>query len=240
MNRLPEDVWNFFVENLEAHNKYLFRLKMKWDLLDNTDQFYYDVVQEIGAGSVINDLFQEIETLSFWTDKLNNAYSAAKNGTAGVRITKLADGNDDFNIVSITGKMSESDIQASSIPKDQTFEATLQGLGIAPAIIAAGIGLVLVSGTLITLFALKKRETEIEAEVDKQQMKLEEKLLANPSVIDQWTQYKQSVQGNQRGLIESIFGSGTGKTLLSGAAGIAIFAVGGYILMKALEKRKTA
>ncbi len=96
----------------------------------------------------------------------------------------------------------------------------------------------MVGGTLITLFALHNKQVEIEAEVDKKQLELEEKIIERPEVLQDFTEYKQTVQGTQRGLIDSLLGAGSGKTLLGGAAGIAAVVIAGYFIMKAMEKRK--
>jgi len=238
METLSENTWNEFLDSLEALNNGVLRTKMKFDLLDNTDQWFFDVTGQVALPSfAFVSAFEDLSRLDEQVHKLNSAYSLINSGKVGVVDSWDHRGSGDFDIVGIQGQLSDEQAKDLQVNLNALYKPeSLEG---PPLIIAAGIAVTaLVVGAVITVKALSTKQAEIEAELDAAQMEVEKKILENPSILPDWTKYKESVQGETRSLIDQLLGPGTGQKVVGGALGLVAVLAIGWIAMGFMNKKK--
>jgi hypothetical protein len=239
---LDQNQWNDYLARLEYLNKGIIRTKIKLELLNDSDRFYYDRTGQLSTvpSMFIGGTLGQLETLNREAGKLNLIYDLVNSGRVGVLNSYDVPG--DFDLVAVQGNLSNQEIADLKVNLDALYEPNkLEGaLGIAPIIIAAGVVVTaLVVGAVISVTAMITKQEEIEAEIDAKQIELEHKILANPAIIDDWANYKQAVQGETRGVIDEFLGTGATKKLFAGAAGVVFLVVAGYFVLKYMEKKKT-
>lgn len=237
--RLNKLIWEDFLDAVEHVNSGVLSQKLRWQILEDTDRYYYDKTGLIGLDTGhLEAIAGRINAIDLQLRRLNNAIAATQTGQAGILPAENKQGLPDFNILGIEGQMTAQEVRNATV--DFLERSGPENLGIAPLVVVAGVAVTaLVVGAVITVAALVVEHDEIEADLAHKELEIENKILANPSLIEDWTEYKDVVQGQSRGLVDNIFGAGSGKSLLSGAAGVIAVVVIGYFAMKFMDKRKS-
>jgi hypothetical protein len=233
MQRLDAGQWNTFKDDLEEFNNSMARVKLKFHLLDTTVEFAGRSGISFDS-KLMGDWYNAINLLDTQARAINVAYSYIQSMNAGSRPS--ADPAD-FDIVAKQGFLSTEQVSEATVNLNALNQAPFN-LGIAPFVVAGGVAVVaLVVGAIATVTIMSSKEKQIEAWIDNGQLELEKLLIANPAILTKWTEYKESTQATTRGAIDDLFGSGTSKSILAGAGGLVLLLVGGYFLMKFLDKK---
>lgn len=235
---LDQTQWDDYLARLEYLNKGLIRTKIKWQILEDSDLWYSDATGQLGPipTTFISNVFYQIETLNTEIAKLNIIYELVNSGKIGVLNSYESPG--DFDFVAAQGALTDQEIIDLKVNLEALYSQ--KPLGVAPILIAAGVIITaLVVGAVISVTAMITKQEEIEAEIEAKQIDLEHKILANPDIIDDWTDYKQASQGEARGVIDEFLGTGATKKLFAGAAGVVFMVVAGYFVLKYMEKKRT-
>ena len=233
MERLDSGQWNTFKDDLEGFNHSMARVKLKFHLLDTTVDFAGRHGISFDS-KLMGEWYKAITVLDTQARAINIAYSYIQSMNAGSRpSTDPAD----FDIVAKQGYLTSEQVDQATV----NLNALNQGpfnLGIAPFVVAGGVAVVaLVVGAIATVTIMSSKEKQIEAWIDNSELELEKLLIANPAILPLWTEYKESTQATTRGAIDDLFGTGTGKSILAGAGGLVLLLVGGYFVMKMLDKK---
>jgi hypothetical protein len=219
--------WSEFTENLMFLNRSIRRSKLKFDLLDDSNKFARAWNLPGVHSETMMVLFDDLDSLDNQVTALNKAFALMEEGKAGpIQSIRTAG----FDIVAIDGKATAAEIHAAIVH--------IEKLGAAPFIIAAGIAVTaLVVGAVITVTVMLTKQKEIEAAIDHAQIGLEHQLMQTPEILKQWTEYKKTTQAHSRSMIDNLLGEGAGARILAGAGGIAIILIGGYFLMKYMDRK---
>jgi len=233
VERIDLRQWSKFVSELETFNYSMARLKLKFEILDSTAEF----AQANGLPFLamdLGDMFAKIHALDMQAKAINAAYAYTQSLAAGARPSASYPG--DFDIVVKEGNLTPEQISAASVNLDALNKPPFT-LGVAPFVIWAGVAVVaLVVGAIATVSIMSAKETELETEIDRMQLELENKIADRPELLQPWTDYKMSQQGQARGIIDDLLGTGASKRILGGAGGIAVLIVGAWIAMQFFKK----
>jgi len=232
LKQLPAAQWNEFSRILEETTARLIGIRIKSANLIQNVAFagQYEIVPSIDMQAIINDGTVVASNIN----KLQTAVAYTQTMEAG---TKKSSTPGDFDIIAIEGQLSQTAINAASVRL--TAEEKAAVLGVAPLLIYGTVAVVaLVVGAIATVSVLDHQTKELDAAITQGQQNLEKKILAKPELIEPYTAFKAATkQKDNLALIDRVFGSGSGQSILSGIGGV-LAALGiGYVVFKAMESR---
>jgi hypothetical protein len=224
--------WQEFTQGLKQVTDHLAAAKLTFNLYFRDVKKARQLGVTIPRSSLIDAMYKAVEQLDRQVLALNTAYAYTQSMRAGIAHSSQQAG--DINLVANPGLLSQAEIQAATVD----LKPDAGELGLHPLIIAGLAVVTLVTGAIITTKVLDYRAKTLQTEVEKGRQEIEKQLLTKPAVLPQWTQYKQSQQTKQtEAWIDQLLGPGSGKALMGGVLGIGFLLVGGFLIMRYLEKK---
>lgn len=231
--QLPGNQWNEFSNLLEQSTKRLIGLRIgTMNLLQNIEfakqyeiEIPFNISQFLDDGNVVASNINKLQTAVAYTQTME----------AGTKQSALSG---DFDIIAIEGQLPPAAIQAATVRI--TDSAGDGNLGVAPLLIIGTVAVVaLVVGAITTVSVLNYQTEELDAALKQGQQSIEKSILAKPELIAPYTEFKaQTKQEENLALIDRIFGSGSGQSILSGVGGV-LAALGiGYVVFKYMGKSR--
>jgi len=233
LKQLPGAQWNEFTRILEQATARLIAVRIKSANLIQNVAFagQYEIQPSINMDAVINDG----TILASNINKLQTAVAYTQTMEAG---TKESGTPGDFDIIVIEGQLSQAAIDAATVRL--TSQQTDPSLGVAPLLIYGAVAVVaLVVGAITTVSVLNYQTEELDAAITKGQQDLENKILAKPELIEPYMNFKRATkQGDNLALVDRIFGSGSGQSILAGIGGVLAALAIGYVVFKAMDTKR--